>query len=114
MPFQPKTQVQRPFPPINPTKNAMRSIAAAIIAQAVDDWIFIIRHGLYTSKSGPISFTEIREFLSEEGFGDDLCDFLSLDATRILNELERHRHNFECYGVLPPVIIRRNEPAKYE
>jgi hypothetical protein len=113
MPNESKIEIKRPFPPIKPTERAIRQLAAAIICQAVEDWILLIKRGRYAQTSAVMNYKEIRRFLTT-GLGEDLCDYIQISPEVILAELERHRHNFNEHGILPPTIFKYNKPEKYD
>lgn len=106
--YPPRHNVERPFPPMNPSDDDLRRFAAAIIYQSIEDWIDLIRSKHKRTdnrgRAPGASFTDIRLFFSE-GLGVDICDILlDLDSETVLNVLEKHLKNYEQYGVVPDAL----------
>lgn len=79
-----------------PGMEEIRSLAAAIIYKAVDDWHTLVI--TEPSSSTAYSYSEIKRFLTD-GLGEDLCYLLGYDGGRIVMELEKFKYNYQ-YGSL--------------
>lgn len=68
-------------------EQAVKSLAAAIIAQTVKDWNSLVRDNAL-----PQYYNGIRRFFKTE-WASQLCDVLNLDPIAILEKLEDRRKN---------------------
>jgi hypothetical protein len=91
----------------------LRMIAARIIMQAVDDWLFLIKledrekkgenptslRGFRNRKLATANFGEIRGFLRSQ-WGETLCGMIDLDAAVVLEKLEKWLDDYRTTGTM--------------
>lgn len=97
----------------------IRSIAARIISQAVDDWIYLIRqHHMETFTPdkprldeyrnrccGNSNFTEIRNFFNSQ-YGEMLCEAIDISPLTVLGKLEEWLEDYRRHGMIPKQSFR--------
>ncbi len=105
-----------------------RAIAASILHQAVDDWVYLIIYedrkklagpsptkkqrtalnNLKANRCGQSRRAEIRSFLRSE-YGSMLCDIVGITSDAVLGKLEDWLRAYEDEGILPQPIYTGRE-----